>query len=172
MTHPKRRVFFSFHYERDAWRAAQIRNAGVLEGNAPVTDNAWEEVKRGGNQAIQRWIDQQLSTRSCAVVMVGTHTAQRAWIWYEIDRAWQLGKGVVGICIHQLKNQDGLQSQEGTNPFIGHSITGTRGEQVDMSGVVHSYRAQTSDSQQAYRTIVTNLEGWVEEAIAIRQGYP
>ncbi len=37
---PKRQVFFSFHYEADAWRAAQVRNMGVVEGNEPVSDNA------------------------------------------------------------------------------------------------------------------------------------
>lgn len=32
----KRQVFYSFHYENDAWRAGQVRNIGVLEGNFPV----------------------------------------------------------------------------------------------------------------------------------------
>lgn len=38
-----RRVFFSFHYKPDNWRAAQVRNAGVVEGNTPVSDNDWGE---------------------------------------------------------------------------------------------------------------------------------
>ena len=37
--HPKRRVFYSFHYDADAWRAAQARNIGVTEHNSPVSDN-------------------------------------------------------------------------------------------------------------------------------------
>ena len=27
-----RKVFFSFHYERDAWRVAQVRNSNVITG--------------------------------------------------------------------------------------------------------------------------------------------
>ena len=29
----KRQVFYSFHYENDVRRAAQIKNIGVIEGN-------------------------------------------------------------------------------------------------------------------------------------------
>ena len=31
-----RRTFYSFHYKPDNWRAAQVRNMGVIEGNRPV----------------------------------------------------------------------------------------------------------------------------------------
>ncbi len=31
---PKRKVFFSFHYQRDIWRVNQIRNAGVIDASA------------------------------------------------------------------------------------------------------------------------------------------
>ena len=75
----KRRVFFSFHYEQDVWRAAQIRNAGTLDGNEPISDNDWEETK-GSEVAIKKWIDDQMHTRSCTVVLIGSHTAGRDWI--------------------------------------------------------------------------------------------
>ena len=44
----RRRVFFSFHYSRDAWRAGQVRNMGMVEGNPPASDNDWEAVNRVG----------------------------------------------------------------------------------------------------------------------------
>lgn len=28
-----RKIFYSFHYQRDSWRASKIRNIGVVEGN-------------------------------------------------------------------------------------------------------------------------------------------
>jgi hypothetical protein len=91
-----RNVFYSFHYDNDAWRASQVRNMGVVDGNTPIRDNDWEEVKKGGDKAIEKWIDDQLSGRSCAVVLVGAETANRPWVIHEIARAWNLGKGVVG----------------------------------------------------------------------------
>ena len=31
----KRRVFYSFHYQADSWRASMVRNIGSIEGNKP-----------------------------------------------------------------------------------------------------------------------------------------
>lgn len=83
-----RRCFFSFHYEVDSHRAAQVRSIGVVEGNPAVSDNDWESIKAGGNAAIRRWIDKQLQYRSCTIVLVGARTANRKWINYEIEESW------------------------------------------------------------------------------------
>ncbi len=168
MSSPKRRVFFSFHYEKDAWRGAQIRNAGALDGNEPVTDNQWETIRRGGDAAIQRWIDDQISTRSCTVVLIGRETAGRKWVQYEITKTWNDGKGVVGIYIHNLKNRFGQQDVQGQNPFDLITFNNTR---RPVSSVVKAYNPATSDSQRAYATITTNLQAWVEEAIQIRRNF-
>src|SRR5947209_3168863 len=101
-----RKVFFSFHYKPDNWRASQVRNMGLVEGNVPVSDNDWETVTRGGDNAIKKWIDDQLKGRSCAVVLVGANTAGRKWINYEITESWNSGKGLLGIHIHNLRDND------------------------------------------------------------------
>src|SRR2546427_6713694 len=117
-----RKVFFSFHYKPDNWRASQVRNAGVVEGNTPVSDNDWETITDQGEGAIRNWIDAQLSGRSCAVVLIGTNTAGRKWINYEIEKAWNDAKGVVGVYIHNLKDSGGAQASKGSNPFAGFTI--------------------------------------------------
>lgn len=38
-----RRVFFSFHYERDAWRAAQVRNSWVTKPDREAA-GFWDAV--------------------------------------------------------------------------------------------------------------------------------
>ena len=75
-----RKVFFSFHYKPDNWRASQVRNAGTVEGNKPVSDNDWEAITSSGDAEIRKWIDGQLSGKSCAVVLIGSATAGRKWI--------------------------------------------------------------------------------------------
>ena len=60
---------------------------GVGEGNKPATDNDWETITKGGDKAIQRWIDDQLDGKSCNVVLIGENTAGRKWIKYEIEAA-------------------------------------------------------------------------------------
>ena len=66
----RRRVFYSFHYAADSWRAAMVRNIGVVEGNRPATDNNWEEVTRGGARG-----DQEVDRRTDEVAVV--HTGPR-----------------------------------------------------------------------------------------------
>src|ERR1700694_5153865 len=105
-----RRVFFSFHYDADNWRVSQVRNMGMIEENAPASDNEWETIKSGGDPAIRRWIDDQLSGRACTVVLIGSGTAGRKWINYEIEKSWNDRKGLFGIHIHNLKNKQGQQS--------------------------------------------------------------
>ena len=102
-----RRAFYSFHYEPDNSRAAQVRNMGMVDGNTPVSDNDWETVTKGGDAAIKKWIANQMHGRSCTVVLVGSSTAGRKWINHEICKSWDDKMGVVGIHIHGLKNLDG-----------------------------------------------------------------
>ena len=56
----KRQVFYSFHFDNDVMRVQQIRNIGVIEGNEPVSPNKWEEIKRKGDNAIEKWIDENM----------------------------------------------------------------------------------------------------------------
>jgi hypothetical protein len=61
----KKSVFLSFHYANDVMRVQQIRNIGAFEGNASVTVNEWETVKRGGDESIKRWINESLKYKCC-----------------------------------------------------------------------------------------------------------
>ena len=40
--------------------------------------------------------------RSCVIVLIGTETASRKWVQYEIKEAWKRGKGIVGIYINYI----------------------------------------------------------------------
>jgi hypothetical protein len=160
-----RKAFFSFHYVPDAWRASQVRNMGLVEGDPPVTDNDWETVTRGGEAAIERWIDRQMEGKSCAIVLIGANTAGRKWITHEIKTAWNSGKGVFGIHIHNLKDHNSAQSPRGGNPFEHLALDATR----KLSSVVSSYDPPYSDSTWVYSYIKENLDGWVEAAIAQRR---
>ena len=122
----KRRTFFSFHYKPDNWRASQVRNMGVVDGNEPVSDNDWETVTGRGDTAIQEWIDGQMRGKSCAIVLIGSQTSGRKWIKYEIEKAWNDGKGVVGVYIHNLRDSKGEQSKKGANPFYSFIVDGHR----------------------------------------------
>ena len=167
----KRRIFYSFHYAADSWRAATVRNIGVVEGNRPATDNRWEEVKKGGDAAIQRWIDGQMRRRSCTLVLVGASTAGRRWIDYEIEKSWNNGMGLAGIHIHGLLDRDGYESEEGRNPFEGFTVTNRSGYQRNLASVAPCYDPEGWDSKDCYAWIRDNLAHIVEEAIRIRSNW-
>src|SRR3989442_7102269 len=108
-----RRVFYSFHYEPDNWRASQVRNMGVIEGNPAVSDNDWETITRGGDERIERWIAEQLDGKSCVVVLIGASTAGRKWINNEIVTGWDHRQGAGGVVVHNLQERGQKQTANG-----------------------------------------------------------
>jgi len=157
----KRQVFYSFHYNNDVMRVQQIRNIGALEENKPVSANQWEEVKKKGDAAIKKWIDDNMDYRSCVVVLVGEETANRPYVQYEIKRAWESGKGLFGIYIHNLKCPNNGTCNQGKDPF--EQFTFKSGEQVKN---IKCYNPKSTD---AYNDIKNNIEEWIEKAIADRK---
>jgi serine protease inhibitor len=163
-----RQVFYSFHFERDSHRVAQVKKMGAIEGQPILTANKWEEVKKGGNKAIQKWIDEQMVGKSCAVVLIGSATADRRWVDYEIEKAWNTKKGLVGVHIHNLKDLAKKQSPKGSNPFAGFTF-GTN--KTKLNSVVKTYDPPSTVSTSVYDHISRNLAEWVEEAVKIRNKY-
>jgi len=163
-----RRVFYSFHYIPDSWRASQIRNMGVVEGNIPASDNDWEKITNAGDKAIQNWIDEQLKGRTCTIVLIGENTAGRKWIKYEIENSWNGEKGVFGIYVHNLKDPEGNQSNKGRNPFDDFTM---KRDNMKLSSIVKAYNPSFTDSKDVYDYIQENLSKWIEEAINIRENY-
>lgn len=154
----KRQVFFSFHYDNDNWRAGQVRNMGKVDSSSTFSDNDWEEVKEKTDSKIKEWIDEQLNKRSCLIVLIGEKTANRKWINYEIKRAYELNKGIVGIYIHKLKNVCGKQDSKGNNPF--NYING-----LSMSKYVKCFESTCSSSDDVYNDINDNIEDLIEYGI-------
>lgn len=157
----KRQIFYSFHFYNDVMRVQQIRNIGALEDNKPVSASEWEEVKRKGEASIKKWIDDNMRYRSCVVVLVGEETANRPWVQYEIKKAWEDDKGLLGIYIHNLKCPRNGKSNKGQNPF--DQFTFDNGSK--LSSVVKCYNPSSTD---AYNDIKNNVEDWIEAAIQSR----
>jgi len=162
-----RRCFYSFYYKEDCFRAAQVRSIGSIEGNRPASDNDWEAITGGGDWAIKRWIAEQMKGKSCTIVLVGSNTAGRKWINYEIEESWKKGMGVVGIHIYNLKDSRSMTSQKGQNPFSYIQYDATR----RLSSIVKCYDPGGYTSKESYAWIKRNLSAAVEEAINIRASH-
>jgi len=140
---------------------------GVFDGTKELSPNKWEEIKRSGDANVRKWIDGNLKYRSCTIVLIGEKTADRKWVQYEIKRSWELGKGVVGVNIHKLKDLDGSKSRKGRNPFKDIVVDG-----VELSKVVPIYNPQDTQECSAYNDIKNNISQWTDNGISIREAYP
>ena len=154
----KRQVFYSFHFDNDVMRVWQIRKMGAIEGNEPVAPNNRSEY------AVKKWIDDNMKYKSCVIVLVGSETASRKWVDYEIRKAWNERKGLFGIYIHNLKDPITGTCRKGANPF--DNVLMRNGQR--LSSLVSCYDPNSWD---AYNDIAKNLENWVEEAISTRENY-
>jgi hypothetical protein len=142
-------------------RVQQIRNMGVVDGDEPVSPNEWEQLRRkdGG---IKKWIDDNMAYRSCVIVLVGPRTADRKWVKYEIEKAWNDKKGLLGIYIHNLKCPRNGLGKQGVNPFDQFTFQ----DGSKLSSVVKFYNPTFND---AYGDIKAKLSSWVETAINARK---
>ena len=141
-----RRLFFSFHYERDVWRASIVRNSWVTKPDRETAGffdaGIWEEAKKKGDSAIKEMIDDALVGTTVTAVLIGTETSGRPYVKYEIDGSIARGNGLLGIRIHNIKDKDGKTDSWGSNPLpSGYAV----------------YDWVTDDGY-------TNLGSWVEAA--------
>lgn len=116
---PRRKVFFSFHYQRDIWRVNQVRNADVVDASAAAgwsDASLWEEAKKKGDAAIKQLIDDGLEGTTVTAVLIGKATANRKYVNYEIEQSLRRGNGLLGIRIHALTDQDGRIDEPGEIP--------------------------------------------------------
>lgn len=163
----KRQVFFSFEYNKDNWRASQVRNMGKVSDDSTFSDNDWEEVKEKTDDKIKEWIKSQLEKRSCIVVLIGNSTANRKWINYEIEQAYEMNKGIVGIYIHKLKDSNGNQTTKGANPF--DYVYANNGDK--LSKYVKTFDSSFTTSSNVYSDIQENIEQLIEDAIDQSETY-
>ena len=141
-----RRVFFSFHYERDVWRAGVVRNSWVTKPDREAAGfwdaSLWEEAKKKGPAAIKKMIDDALVGTSVTAVLIGQETASRDYVKYEIDQSIAKGKGLLGVRIEKIKNKSGEVDEAGSNPLPS------------------KYKVYRWNSDKGYE----NFGTWVEEA--------
>ena len=153
-------VFFSFDYGNDAWRVQQVMNMGALEGQTILNAQAWEAVKQKGDAAIKTWIADQMAYKRAVVVLIGSRTANRHWVNYEIAKAWDERKPLVGVRIHGLANSLGYSDPSGANPFAGVPLQngGTVADYVPV------FTPSGATSKLVHSSIAANIGSWVDNA--------
>lgn len=114
-----RKVFFSFHYQRDLWRVNVVRNSGAIEGVSAAgfhDESLWEETKKKGEEAVKKLINKGMDGTSVTVVLIGAQTASREYVSYEIERSVARGNGLLGVRINHIKDASGRVNPAGLIP--------------------------------------------------------
>ena len=121
-----RHTFFSFHYNNDVMRAQVVKNAWVTQDRVDsgfFDKSAFEKAKIESPDSLKRFRTGKLDGTSVTCVCVGAQTFARPWVRYEIIRSVQLGKGLLGVRLDNVKCaqyvRQGLTGYEksGANPF-------------------------------------------------------
>jgi len=145
-------VFYSFHYERDVNRVQLVRNINALEGQPLLNPQNWEEVRKGGKPAIEKWISGEMAYKKAVIVLIGQETAGREWVNFEINKAWADRRPLLGIRVHGLSSF-GSADRPGASPFATSS-----GIPV-FDPTVRDYLGGI-DTKATYKKLAENLETW------------
>ena len=149
-------MFFSFDYDRDVWRASQVRNSDITNDHRGFIDAAdWESIERQGDEAIKHWINDQLDGTTVTAVLIGAKTNKSRWIRYEIERSSEKGNGILGIHIHKMKDQYGQTDFRGSTDF--GTICIEDGDCGEFEELFDTYDWKDDDGYE-------NLESWIESA--------
>lgn len=152
-----RKVFFSFHYERDVVRVSRVRNSNVVTSNynkSVFLDHAdWESIQRSGDYAIQKWINEQLIGSTVTCVLIGKETDSRKWVHYEIEQSILRKNAILGVYVHNMKNFSGNTDLPGFNPLARHKVVN---KDLDLVAPVYDW-----ELHDGYK----NFGLWIEEAV-------
>lgn len=108
-----KKIFFSFHYSRDEYRVSKVISCKAMK----EYQFEFEKLKGKSDKKIKKWIEGQLKNTSVTVVLIGNQTANRKWVKYEIKRSIELDKGLIGIDISEIEDENGKIDKKGPNPL-------------------------------------------------------
>jgi len=88
--------------------------------------------------------------------LIGSETYDREWVKHEIKRSYELGKGMLGIFIHNVKDPQNGTDTKGKNPF-DHWKVEKNGRDVPFSELYKTYDWIRDDGY-------SNFANWIETA--------
>jgi len=127
-----RRTFFSFHYKPDVSRAWIVRNSWMTKQDRDAAgffdSSVFESKDRESTEVLKRFLREGLSNTSVTCVLVGSETALRRWVRYEIFQSFIRGNGLLAVRIHGIADLNKQTSNAGADPFgsLAFTIDGDR----------------------------------------------
>lgn len=147
-----RRTFFSFHYMPDVSRANVVKNCWVTKEREDAgffDSSAFETAQKKNDEYLKAFLNNEMDGASVVCVLVGTDTASRRWVRYEIQRGILETKGLLAIRIHTIRNFQQQTSTAGTNPFdvIGVHVEGNAMRLIERQSTNDQWHYSSDFSQ-------------------------
>jgi len=117
----------------------------------------WEKTRSQGDKAIQRLIDDALARTSITVVLIGAETASNRWVRYGIIKSHLEGRGLLGVYIDGMEDENGSLDTRGESPFLPLRHVGQDGRKVYFSELYRTY-------DYAWDSGFEKLDEWIESA--------
>ena len=115
-----RYTFFSFSYEDvKNFKVNVVRNSWLLNNSSEtfIDGSIWEKEKSKGASVIKNIIETGLNKTSVTTVLIGSDTAERRWVKYEIIKSFERGNGILAIYINRIRGKEQTISAKGQNPL-------------------------------------------------------
>jgi hypothetical protein len=115
----KNQVYLSHDHLNDIWRAqvfVQIVRS-LMRPRIIMPSTGWHN-----RETARAEIRERLEDTAITVVLIGSETADRPWVQYELDQSVARGNGLLGIYIHAMEDHKGNNSMPGTKPLIHNGI--------------------------------------------------
>ena len=145
---------------KDSFRATKIKKMKNFEQSVVFAEEDWPTVANHSETEIQEWVDQQVEDSDCLVVLIGEETAKKQWMNYSIKRAYELNKGIVGIFVHRLLDEEGDPSERGDDPFHYLDLNG-----IKFSRFIQRFESKHVTERYVYHDIRRNLPQLIERAL-------
>lgn len=115
----KKQVYLSHDIVNDSWRARVFVQTvrSLLRPRIIISSTGWQNTETARTE-----IRKHLEDTSVTVVLIGSETADRPWVHYELEQSVARGNGLIGICIHAMEDHKGNSSMPGTRPLIRNGI--------------------------------------------------
>lgn len=116
-----RRVYLCFDYHQDLARINRIRQIPGVAVNAPAgfkDASYWNSIHSRGEVTALRAIDAALENTSVTVVCLDRLTSSCKYVMYVVEHTLDLGHGLVGVHIHNVRDARGNTSDRGSPPWL------------------------------------------------------
>ena len=163
-----RPVFLCFDYTVDLPRASMIRDMVRVTGDYVFFDINWTVLSHLPEETVKAMIDEQLERCDCLLVLITGTTARCPLVNYEIQQAYEMRKGIVGIYAHHLRPDPSLSAEKGANPFF-YLYTGTKER---LCTYLSCYDPPFTSTRFTYDDIYSRLDILIEEAIRLKSTIP